>query len=142
MCDLKFRFMNIVVKWLGSINDFFILENSVLKDMFERGVIFEGWFFGDSGYFLWFWLFILVLNLIIRLEERYNVFYIRIRNIVECSFGVLKLRFRCFDISGGFFFYLFMKVCRVMVVVVVLYNMCINNGVFILVDCVDVCDRG
>lgn len=46
MCDLKFRFMNIVVKWLGSIYDFFILENSVLKDMFERGVIFEGWFFG------------------------------------------------------------------------------------------------
>lgn len=62
MCDLKFRFMNIVVKWLGSIYDFFILENSVLKDMFERGVIFEGWFLGDSGYFLWFWLFILVLN--------------------------------------------------------------------------------
>lgn len=55
VCDLKFRFMNIVVKWLGSIYDFFILENSVLKDMFERGIIFEGWFFGGQ------WLFFVVL---------------------------------------------------------------------------------
>lgn len=42
--------MNIVAKWPGSTHDSFILENSALKDMFERGAIPEGWLLGDSGY--------------------------------------------------------------------------------------------
>lgn len=101
VCDSKLRFMNIVAKWPGSTHDSFILENSALKDMFERGAIPEGWLLGDSGYPLRPWLLTPVLNPTTRPEERYNASHIRTRNTVERSFGVLKSRFRCLDTSGG-----------------------------------------
>nr|XP_034334755.1 putative nuclease HARBI1 [Crassostrea gigas] len=56
VCDSKLRFMNIVAKWPGSTHNSFILENSALKDMFERGAI------PDSGYPLRPWLLTPVLN--------------------------------------------------------------------------------
>lgn len=142
VCDSKLRFMNIVAKWPGSTHDSFILENSALKDMFERGAIPEGWLLGDSGYPLRPWLLTPVLNPTTRPEERYNASHIRTRNTVERSFGVLKSRFRCLDTSGGSLFYSPTKACRVTVAVAVLHNMCINNGVPIPADCVDARDRG
>lgn len=142
VCDSKLRFVNIVAKWPGSTNDSFILENSALKDMFERGAIPEGWLLGDSGYPLRPWLLTPVLNPTTRPEERYNASHIRTRITVERSFGVLKSRFRCLDTSGGSLFYSPTKACRVTVAVAVLHNMCINNGVPIPADCVDARDRG
>lgn len=82
-----------------------------------------------------------MLNFIILLENRYNFVYVKMRNIIERVFGVFKLRFRCIDFSGGIFFYILIKVCRIVVVVVVLYNLCVDNNVLLL-DEYDLIDYG
>ncbi|XP_065941636.1 putative nuclease HARBI1 [Magallana gigas] len=94
-------FQAILAKCPGSTHDSFILENTALKDRFERGAIPEGWLLGDSGYPLRLWMLTPVLNPTTRPGERYNASHIRTRNTVERSFGVLKSRFRCLDTSGG-----------------------------------------
>ena len=38
--------MDVVAKWPGSSHDYFILENSSLFDLFQEGLIPEGWLLG------------------------------------------------------------------------------------------------
>lgn len=132
VCDVSLKFINLVVRWFGLLYDVFVWINFMLCDLFESGGMNRGWLFGDSVYFLKKYLLIFVMNLSNFYEEVYNEVYIRMRNIIERSFGVLKMCFCCIDYFGGIFFFYLLRVCWIIIVCVVLYNMCIDNYVLVL----------
>ena len=63
------------------------------------------------------------------LEKAYNQAHIRTRNIIEQSFGLLKARFRCLDISGGHLLYSPPLVCKMILVCAILHNICVRTNV-------------
>ena len=56
ICGANLLFLDVVVKWLGSSHDSFILQTSQVNDNFENGKYAESWLLGDSGYLLKHWL--------------------------------------------------------------------------------------
>ncbi|CAC5382729.1 HARBI1 [Mytilus coruscus] len=91
--DHKLRFTNVVVRWPGSTNDAFILQQSALYRHMDRNLN-AGRLLGDSGYPLKVWLITPLANPSNPQEQRFNNSHCKTRNRVERAFGVLKQRFR------------------------------------------------
>ncbi|KAJ1150050.1 hypothetical protein NDU88_002848 [Pleurodeles waltl] len=84
---------------------------------------------GDSGYHNLSWLLIPVRNPRTRAGECYNEAHGRTRRIIERTFGLLKARFRCFQMTGGSLFYSPKKVCQIIVACCMLYNLALRRQV-------------
>ncbi|XP_053571773.1 putative nuclease HARBI1 [Bombina bombina] len=87
--DAKLRIINIP----GATHDSFILRNSTIHNMFQDQQMPE-----EIQAIHVPWLFITVLNPTTPAQVRYNEAH---TSVIERTFGVLKSRFHCLDISGG-----------------------------------------
>ena len=54
-------------------------------------------------------------------EVRY-ISHIKTRNVVERTYGVLKMRFRCLDTTAGKLMFTPKRVCRVVLACAILHN--------------------
>ena len=61
----------------------------------------NGWLLGDSGYPLETCLMTPVIGTTTNQQNKYNFAHTHSRVVIENSFGVLKMRYRCLDRSAG-----------------------------------------
>ncbi|KAJ1096693.1 hypothetical protein NDU88_001826 [Pleurodeles waltl] len=107
----------------GSVHDAYILQNSSIPyvmGQLQRNCV---WLLGDSGYPNLSWLLNPVRNPRTRAEERYNEAHGRTRRVIERTFGLLKARFWCLNMTGGSLFYSPKKVCQIIVACCMLHNL-------------------
>ena len=95
VCDANYLFLDVVAKWPGSAYDSHIWNNCKLSEAFESGIIKDGWLLGDSGYGLRPWLLTPVLNPTTPKEKKYNRAHKSTRCVIERTYGIWKMRFRC-----------------------------------------------
>ncbi|XP_052799284.1 putative nuclease HARBI1 [Mya arenaria] len=124
ICDSSFRFLNVVAKWPGSVNDARIFRESELCQQLESGAL-NGYNLGDSGYPSKPYLLTPYLATRSQKQERYNRAQVRRRVVIEQSLGILKRRFLC--LSYG------LRVepdfcCTIIVACVFLHNFGLSNG--------------
>ncbi|KAJ1185262.1 hypothetical protein NDU88_002056 [Pleurodeles waltl] len=86
-------------------------------------------FAGDSDYPNLSWLLTPVRNPRTRAEEHYNEAPGRTRRIIECTFGLLKARFRCLHLTGGSLCYSPKKECQIIVACCMLHNLALRRRV-------------
>ncbi|KAJ1217163.1 hypothetical protein NDU88_004758 [Pleurodeles waltl] len=86
-------------------------------------------FKGDSGYPKLSWLLTTVRNPRTRAEERYNEAHGQTRRVIERTFGLLRARFRCLNLTGGSLYYSPKKVCQIIVACCMLHNLALRRQV-------------
>ncbi|XP_053560764.1 putative nuclease HARBI1 [Bombina bombina] len=83
---------------------------------------------GDGGYSCTEWLLTPYNNPQTRSQVRFNEAHRSTRGIIERTFGILKMRFRCLDRSGGAMQYAPEKVAKSILVCCILHNIAIKRG--------------
>ena len=91
----KKQFLNVVTRWPGSTHDAHIWNNSNLPHAFESGQIHNDWLLGDSAYGLKPWLLTPVWSTSTAKERKYNTAHKFTRSVIERTYGIWKMRFRC-----------------------------------------------
>ncbi|XP_053556039.1 putative nuclease HARBI1 [Bombina bombina] len=153
--DAKLKIMSIRSGFPGSTHDSFILRNSHVYDLFQNhqmpeGILLDKYLLliviygyknimyfillksnyflhtGDSGYSCLQWLFTPVLNPRTPAQVRYNEAHTSTRCVIERTFGVLKSRFRCLDLSGGVLLYKPKKVSLIFLICCMLHNLALR----------------
>ncbi|KAJ1095804.1 hypothetical protein NDU88_000960 [Pleurodeles waltl] len=84
---------------------------------------------GDSRYPNLSLLLTPVRNPRTRAEECYNKEHGRTRRVIERTFGLLKARFRCLHMTGGFLYYSPKKMCQIIVACCMLHNLALRRQV-------------
>ncbi|KAJ1209528.1 hypothetical protein NDU88_004903 [Pleurodeles waltl] len=112
-----------------SVHDACILRNSSIPYVMGQFQRHRVWLLGDSGYPNLSWLLTPVRNPRTRAEERYNEAHGRTRRVIERTFGLLKARFRCLNMTGGSLFYSPKKVCQIIVACCMLHNLALRRQV-------------
>lgn len=90
--DSRYRIMNIVARWQGSVHDSRIWNNSRVCAEFEAGH-YDGYLLGDCGYQCSHILLTPLRNVQNAAEGRYNRAHITTRSSIERAFGLWKRRF-------------------------------------------------
>ncbi|XP_056425850.1 putative nuclease HARBI1 [Hyla sarda] len=121
--------IDVVPNYPGSCHDAFILRNTELYARFQHGVYGDSCLLGDNGYRLSRWLLTPYLNPRTREEERFNRAHKRTRAMIEYTFGLLKSRCRCLDITGGALKYKPQTVCKIIIACCMLHNIAQNNNI-------------
>ncbi|KAJ1215280.1 hypothetical protein NDU88_002889 [Pleurodeles waltl] len=106
----------------GSVHDAYIMRNSSIPYVMGQLQRQRVRLLGESGYPNLSWLLTPVRNPRSRAEERYNEAHGRTRRVIERTFGLLKARFRCLHMTGGYLFYSPKKVCQIIVACCMLHN--------------------
>ncbi|XP_041423516.1 putative nuclease HARBI1 [Xenopus laevis] len=127
ICAANLKIMDVVAKYPGSTHDAYIFKNSGIYDRFDSGEFTSGIMLADSGYPLTTWLMTPFINATTPAQVRYNYAHIRTRNTIERTFGLLKSRFRCLDVTGGMLLYDAAKVCEIIMCCCILHNICIEH---------------
>ena len=130
ICDHEFRFINAVVKWPGCTHDAFIWRQSGINREITSGGIetVHGWLLGDSAYGLRTKLMTPITSPATPGQRRYNRAFLKVRQTIECTFGIWKSRWRSMDRTGGTLCYSPEKCCKIIIATMVLHNMCIDHG--------------
>ncbi|KAJ1209826.1 hypothetical protein NDU88_005198 [Pleurodeles waltl] len=93
---------NIVAKYPGSVHDSYIFRHCTINEHFQDGRY-------GNGLLVGVWHPAMdydpIGNPITAAERAYNEAHRRTRSIVERTFGILKSRFHCLDITGGSLLY-------------------------------------
>ena len=129
ICDGDMNFLNVVARWQGSAHDSFVLENSNIYQHFESRAFGDGHLLGDSGYPLLPWLMTPFSTPETTSQKKFNKAHKKTRCLVERSFGLLKMRWRILDHTGGYLCYTPLKVGKMMVVCCLLHNICRRSGI-------------
>ena len=137
VCNNKMEFIDVVARWPGSCKDSFILRRSNIYQSFERSAFANAILLGDSGYPLKTWLMTPLLQETSRAERRYNIAHKKTRSVVERAFGVLKMRWRIIDHTGGELCYTPTKVAQITVCCCVLHNICMRKNIPLPLNCSD-----
>ena len=136
ICDHEFNFINAVVKWPGCTHDAFIWRQSGINQKItssEIGTV-HGWFLGDSAYGLRPNLMTPISSPATPGQRRYNRAFLKVRQTIECTFGIWKSRWRSMDKTGGTLCYSPERCCRIIIATMVLHNLCINHGLLIEIE--------
>ncbi|XP_067903407.1 putative nuclease HARBI1 isoform X2 [Heterodontus francisci] len=128
VCDHRQRILQVCARFPGSCHDAYILLNSRLPEIFEAPAEVDGWILGDKGYPLQTWLMTPVRHPQSAAEKRYNEAHASTRAIIKHTIGLLKMRFRCLDRSGGALQYAPQRVSRIIVVCCALHNLAMQRG--------------
>ncbi|KAK7922333.1 hypothetical protein WMY93_009235 [Mugilogobius chulae] len=128
ICDAMCRITHVFANYPGSTHDSFILANSAIPAVFQRDPPLDGWLLGDNGFALRTWLMTPFIAPGTRGELAYNRKHTQARCVIERTFGLLKMRFRCLDKSGGILNYTPQKVAAFFVACCVLHNIAIRHG--------------
>ncbi|KAJ1124880.1 hypothetical protein NDU88_003327 [Pleurodeles waltl] len=83
----------------------------------------------DQGYGIQPWIMTPFSNLSTAAERAYNEAHRRTRSIVDRTFGILKSRFCCLDITGGSLLYSPEMVCRIILTCAILHNICVRRNI-------------
>ncbi|KAJ1201616.1 hypothetical protein NDU88_005422 [Pleurodeles waltl] len=127
--DHQGLFTNIVAKYPGSVHDSFICCHSTINQHFQDGRYGNGLLVADQGYGIQPWILTLFGNPSTTAERAYNDADRRTRSIVERTFGILKSRFRCLDITGGSLLYSPEMVWKIILTCAILHNFCIRRNI-------------
>ncbi|XP_056386674.1 putative nuclease HARBI1 [Hyla sarda] len=122
VCGPNFEILDVVASYPGSNHDSYILQQSLLGNMFANGSFGDGLLLGDNGYRLQSWLMTPYLNPSTAAEKKYNRAHVKTRTQVERLFGILKSRFRCLDITGGALLYKPEFVGKLVIACCILHN--------------------
>lgn len=128
ICDATCKVTHLFANYPGSSHDSFILANSVIPAVFQGNPPLDGWLLGDNGYPLKTWLITPYIMPTIVREGFFNRKHTNARAVIERTFGMLKMRFRCLDKSGGTLQYSPQKVGAFFVACCVLHNIAIRHG--------------
>ncbi|KAJ1190042.1 hypothetical protein NDU88_006781 [Pleurodeles waltl] len=123
---------NIVAKYPGSVHDSYIFRHCTINEHFQDGRYGNGLLVADQGYGIQPWIMTPFGNPSTAAERAYNEAHRRTRSIVERTFGILKSRFRCLDITGGSLLYSPEMVCRIILTCAILHNICIKRNIPLL----------
>ncbi|XP_067841400.1 putative nuclease HARBI1 [Heptranchias perlo] len=118
----------VCAKFPGNCHDSFILRESNTPALFHAPNRLKGWLLGDKEYPLQTWLMIAVRKPTNKEQQRYNDSHITTRSVIEQAIGMLKMRSRCLDRSGGALHYSPVHVCRIIVMCCVLHNIGQQRG--------------
>ena len=122
VANARLEFTSVLAAFPGRVHDSFIWGQSRLKTRLNDGRT-NGWLLGDAGYPLEPHLLTPVCNPITDPQKNYNSAHTKTRVVVERSFGVLKMRFRCLDSTAGKLMFRPERACRVIIACFVLHNM-------------------
>ncbi|XP_072327009.1 LOW QUALITY PROTEIN: putative nuclease HARBI1 [Scyliorhinus torazame] len=129
VCDQGTRIMHVCAQYPGSVHDAFILVQSYIPAIFEgHPPRMGGCLLDDRGYPLRPWLMTPIRRPQTNAESRYNEAHAATRGVVERCFGLLKMKFRCLDRSGGALQYDPDRVGRIVVACCVLHNIAEQRG--------------
>ncbi|XP_067852837.1 putative nuclease HARBI1 [Heptranchias perlo] len=128
VCDHRKRFMQVCARFPGSCHVAFILCQCNIPGLFQTGDRPKGWLIRDKGYPLETWLMAPLRNHTNDAQQRYNQSHVTTRCAIEQAIGVLKMRSRCLDRSGGALRYSPARDSRIIVVRCVLYNIAQQRG--------------
>ncbi|KAJ1123431.1 hypothetical protein NDU88_001900 [Pleurodeles waltl] len=123
---------NIMAKYPGSVHDSFIFRHCTINQHFQDGRYGNGLLVADQGYGIQPWIMTPFGNPSTAAERAYNEAHRRTRSIVERTFGILKLRFRCLDITGGSLLYSPEMVCKIILTFAILQNICVRRNIPLL----------
>ncbi|KAJ1193453.1 hypothetical protein NDU88_002751 [Pleurodeles waltl] len=123
---------NIVAKYPGSVHDSFIFRHCTINEHFQDGRYGNVLLVADQGYGIHPWIMTPFGNPSTAAERAYNDAHRRTRSIVERTFGILKSRFRCLDVTGGSLLYSPEMVCRIILTCAILHNICIKRNIPLL----------
>ncbi|KAJ1189050.1 hypothetical protein NDU88_005801 [Pleurodeles waltl] len=82
-----------------------------------------------KGYGIQPWIMTPFANPSTASECAYNKAQRRTHTIVERTFGILKSRFRCLDITGGSLLYSPEMVCKIILICAILHNICVRRNI-------------
>ncbi|XP_067904620.1 putative nuclease HARBI1 [Heterodontus francisci] len=128
VCDHRKRIRQVCARYPGSYQDAYILRNSQVPALFSPPDRPEGWLLGDRGYLLMTWLMTPMRIPRGLAKEHFNVSHVATRVTIEQIIGLLKMRFRCLDCSGGSLQYTPARVSRIIVVCCALHNFAMEKG--------------
>uniref|UniRef100_A0A8C5LP40 Putative nuclease HARBI1 n=1 Tax=Leptobrachium leishanense TaxID=445787 RepID=A0A8C5LP40_9ANUR len=128
VCDADMRIMNVLAGFPGSAHDSFILANSSIARDFQDGQFPDGWLLGDSGYPLRPWLMTPYRTTPGAAHESYNKAHQRARSVIDRTFSLLKMRFRCLNKSEGPLQFEPDRVVLMIKACVILHNMAVGCG--------------
>ncbi|XP_067865187.1 putative nuclease HARBI1 [Heterodontus francisci] len=128
VCDHCKGILRVCPCYPASSHNAFILWKSQVPAPFSPPAHLQGWILGDRGYPLKTWLMTPVRIPRNDAEERYNVSQATTRVTIEQTTGLLKMRFRCLNHSGGALQYLPSRVSRIIVVCCALHNLAMERG--------------
>lgn len=127
VCDAKYRILDVVARWPGSVGDVKVLDRSGIKLLFEQNCIpRECYLLGDSDYPCKKWLLTPYVHPLPGPQTKYNRFHRRAWCVMEQTIEQLKQRFRILsgDVRLGP-----EKMCKIIYVCAMLHNICKQKNI-------------
>ncbi|XP_067915748.1 putative nuclease HARBI1 [Heterodontus francisci] len=129
VCDHIKSFMEVCACYPGSCNDPFILLQSQVPLLFMEPSEIQTWMLPGKASLVRRWLMTPVCYLATEAERHYNRGQLSATVNIELAIGLLKMRSRCLDLSGGTLQYTPSRVTLIVAVCGALHNMILQRGV-------------